>query len=179
MGAQARVWGGQGAAQRALRESAVFEEKLLWPGGHPLSTRGPTVKDPDGHTSTLVFTRNAYPRSAQASPAAESKPWAAVYSCTTQHRASKVPRAFEKGNLASDQNKGGQVFLPVSILERREFGFPMFPVLCFRTRTQIQGHWAGGGLGASHADPESGRCTWSDHCPAWVTRNRGHPHTSS
>lgn len=94
----------------------MFEEKLPWPGGHPLSTRGPTVKDHDGHLSTLVFTGNAYPRSAQVSPAAESKPWAAVSSCSAQHRASKIPRAFEEGNLASDQNKGGQVFLPVSIL---------------------------------------------------------------
>lgn len=121
----------------------MFEEKLPWLGGHPLSTRGPTVKAHDGHLSTLVFTRNAYPRSAHVSPAAESKPWAAVSSCSTQHRASKIPHAFEEGNLASDQNKGGQVFLPVSILERCEFGFPVFPVLCFRARTQIRGLWAG------------------------------------
>lgn len=32
--------------------SAVFEEKLPWPGGHPLSTHGPTVKDHDAHLST-------------------------------------------------------------------------------------------------------------------------------
>lgn len=102
--------------------SAVFEEKLPWPGGHPLSTHGPTVKDHDGHLSTLVSTGNARPRPAQVSPAVESKPLAALSSCSAQHRASpKIPRAFEEGKLASDQNKGGWVFLPVSILERCEF----------------------------------------------------------
>lgn len=133
-----RQWCGAGRDCPARFEgmSAVFEEKLLWLGGHPLSTHGPTVKDHDGHLSTLVSTGNACPGPTHMSPAAESKPWAAVSSCSTQHRASpKIPRAFEEGNLASDQNKGGRVFLPVSILERRECGeLSSVSYLCFRTR---------------------------------------------
>lgn len=69
-----------------------------------------------------MSTGNACPRPAHVSPTVESKPLAALSSCSAQHRASpKIPCAFEEGNLASDQNKGGQVFLPVSILERLEF----------------------------------------------------------